>query len=326
MSVAEQGAQRTQNKHNIGRSNPPFLHNHIIRLVLLLQSTSMNYDMTSRKLESTVENREFRSGYGDMHARRDADLMAEHVAHLRSHGQIDQVMATELAKPFDRDRKYTPAYLQTHPDYTGVQPDMPALTTADRHQKKRDKEMLKFVEDFEAGRIDEDGNPTGEGIALDATESGNDSSQLTDLSELEARIEVQVGSTTATSPLRPRESSSTPAPAAAPASLSSSSQASEAASRPKPRVSKRKSKVEPLEPSPGVDDYSGYSYYELLAVCRDRNILGGGDTQEVRKRLIQDDINVKEGLPRDVVTWKGKVRKDLKHQTPAALKRGAEKK
>ncbi|OSS52904.1 hypothetical protein B5807_02311 [Epicoccum nigrum] len=41
-----------------------------------------------------------------------------------------------------------------HPEYTGVQPEMSALSTAEKHQKMRDREMEKFVKEYGKGLID----------------------------------------------------------------------------------------------------------------------------------------------------------------------------
>lgn len=123
----------------------------------------------SKKLESNVENVELRSGYGDMHAHRDAQMMAEAIVMLRDHGIIDEEVATELRKPFG-DRKEPVAYTRLHSEYTGIQPKMTMLATALRRQKKRDKEMLDLVEAYEAGKIDEYANP----IAAVLTEKAED--------------------------------------------------------------------------------------------------------------------------------------------------------
>ncbi|KAJ4993190.1 hypothetical protein SVAN01_01165 [Stagonosporopsis vannaccii] len=136
----------------------------------------MEYDLTSKKMESSVNNVGHRSGYGDMHSTRDALMNTEHVTFLRQHRMIETAMAVELMKPLHRGRQYTEAYLATHPDYTGIQPEMTALSTAERHQEKRDKEMEKFIEDYEAGRIDEDGNPVsrdGDGVVHGAVNKGH---------------------------------------------------------------------------------------------------------------------------------------------------------
>lgn len=151
----------------------------------------MNFEVSSGISISNIGNAELRSVYGDMHAHRDAQMMAEHVASLHTHHIVDDAMAAELLKPVVQHRNYTKQYLGTHPDYTSFQPEMTTVATAHRHQKQRDMEMKKFVKDFKAGRIDEDGNPIAQDDVIDTVDSDGDSedSELTDISELEARLE-----------------------------------------------------------------------------------------------------------------------------------------
>lgn len=279
--------------------------------------------MTSSKLESTVENTEHRSGYGDMHEHRGALMIAQHVEILRRHNIVDAAMAAELMKPVYRDRKYTPAYLGTHPDYTGVQPEMTALSTADRHQKQRDNEMKKLVKDYEVGLIDEDGNPNPDVEYATAQDANIESSESNSDHNSEPAISPQY-STDASEAAEPMSPSQ-------PSSKSSSlvlhaSDESEISSTPEPPARKRKYRVNPLQPLPGGEDYSQYKYYPLLAVCRERQIFASGDTQEVRNCLIQDDINIAQGLPRDIAKWKSIMYKNFKHDVPDALKQSGVKK
>ncbi|XPS78893.1 hypothetical protein M3J09_010891 [Ascochyta lentis] len=183
--------------------------------------------------KSNIENAELRSGYGDMHAHRNAASMAAHVADLRSRGIIDEKMAVELLKP-STNRTYSPQYLATHPDYTGEQPEMTSVVTAERHRLKRDKEMEKFVEDYQAGRIDEWGNavapqPTAgaqgpvlqeqdtdsETVTIDRNEndggrneSDDESSNLTDTSNVQTQPEPLAAS----APKKSSPEASTPLP------------------------------------------------------------------------------------------------------------------
>ncbi|KAJ4325711.1 hypothetical protein N0V94_000470 [Neodidymelliopsis sp. IMI 364377] len=120
-------------------------------------------------LESTIKNAHIRSNFGDAHTTRETALMASRIATLRSHDLIDDIMATELSKPIT-DRSYTPVYLRTHPDYTGQQPPMLSMITAQRHQMARDKELERFVEDYEAGKIDQWGNLVAQHTTVSAVE------------------------------------------------------------------------------------------------------------------------------------------------------------
>lgn len=296
-----------------------------------------------KKIDSTVENAMHRSGYGDMHAHRDALISAEHIAFLRQHSMIDDTMAQELSKPNDRERKYTAEYLGTHPDYTGIQPEMTALSTADRHQKQRDKNMEKFVKDFEAGLIDENGDPNPaaryfntEDDDSQASKDGNDTHKPEPY-DPNAFLKLDTSLYRFSDPLE-KESAESPmivdyarshnvyaTSKQKSKSPSASSQASgTGTSSTLTRTRKPKYRVAPLQPLPGGEDYSQYNYYQLLAVCRERQIYSTGDTQEVRNRLIQDDINVAQGLPRDLAKCKRNLYKDFKTDVPDALKKAGE--
>ncbi|KAF3009913.1 hypothetical protein E8E13_010943 [Curvularia kusanoi] len=295
--------------------------------------------MTPHK-RSIVSNGFVRSGYGDMHAHRNALMMEEHVAMLRAHDMIDETMAINLLEPLHKCWAYTEEYLKTHPEYTGVQPEMTAYTTAMRHKKERDVEMAKFVADLEAGRIDEWGDPIGsdEDSASENAKNSRCSSTSTDTDRNTASpLTSPADPLTITIRPPPKMLSNNPAQSDSPGSdltwpSSSCSASSSSKSSPKSQSQpqsqspsqgrKRKYRVEPLAPLPGGEDYCQYKYYQLLAICRDRNIHCPGDTQEVRNLLIQDDINIARGLPRDVSrTWHGK--RKYKTEVPEELKGGS---
>lgn len=313
----------------------------------------------SKKLESNVDNVELRSGYGDMHAHRDAQMMAEAIVMLRGHGIIDEEVATELRKPFG-GRKEPVAYTRLHSEYTGIQPKMTTLATALRRQKKRDKEMLDLVEAYEAGKIDEYANPIAAALtekAEDAdTEMTNDTSDESSLTTIKSETPDSPAGETAAKPLpikspsRPRKRTKTAAfPKPAETSSTTSHQASEASEdleerRPKRRRTRKHSSSEdfeefqakprrvrkpvrnivPQQPLPGGEDYAQYNYYELLAICRQRKLLCRGIVQEVRNALVRDDINMAQGIPRFVPKWKGwRGRAKHLHGLPDAYQGGA---
>jgi hypothetical protein len=71
--------------------------------------------------------------------------------------------------------KYTPEYLAMHPYYTGENVhEMPSLNWAMRKQRGRDRRAEKWVNDFKAGKIDEDGHPIV-GYQSSTTEDGEES-------------------------------------------------------------------------------------------------------------------------------------------------------
>ncbi|KAJ4370317.1 hypothetical protein N0V86_009054 [Didymella sp. IMI 355093] len=214
-------------------------------------------------------------------------------------------MPTELLKPLDKKRERTAEYLSTLPTYTGQQPEMDSFETAEKHRRKRDKEQLKFIEGFEAGRIDKHGNSLAPDTEDGASEGTSDSSQPTEGSVVEAR--PTTGGKTL--PFQPHKSFLTqelePSPSPSPEPASALAQPSQPELQKRKR--KRPEKVDPLIPLPGGRTYEGYSYNQLAAVGRERGIYTPGSAQGVRNALIQDDINVAQGLKRNVADWKRKV-------------------
>lgn len=79
---------------------------------------------------------------------------------------------------------------------------MPSLAAAERRQAKRDKEALKFIEDFEANRIDEWGNPITRGPIVEAKKVGSDSLQLSDLTNVVVPDGITTHSSTSHTPLQ----------------------------------------------------------------------------------------------------------------------------
>ncbi|UPX17357.1 uncharacterized protein EKO05_0007719 [Ascochyta rabiei] len=255
--------------------------------------------------------------------------MAAHVADLCSRGMIGDDMAVELLRP-SSNPTYSSHYLASHPDHTSEQPEMTSLVTAERHRAKRDKEMEQFLEDFKAGRIDEWANATAPkptagteqpaveehcidlvAVTIGHNESDDESSELTDASVSQMQLEKPEASPHKTS----LPESSAPAPASEPGS---------ATIPPKTQTRRQEIKSEPLKHSPGALDYSGFKYGELVAECRRRKILGDGSSQTVRNRLIQDNINARQSLPRAFIGYKGNLRDSHKHRTLAAMQGAVE--
>lgn len=85
---------------------------------------------------------------------------------------------------------------------------------------------------------------------------------------------------------------------------------------------KKKRIVTPIPPLPGHPTYADIGYYQLTALCRQRNIPSSGNEQEVRNTLILDDSNVAQGLKREVSKSQGSKRK-YKHHPPMELKTAA---
>ena len=282
-------------------------------------TTSTQTTMPKPDNSKTVENVEYRSGYGDMHAHREAEGMKEHVARLRADGQIDEKIATELLKPLHQKREYTVEYLATHPEYTGQQPEMPTFEQAEKLRRKKDKEQLKWVEDYGVGRIDENGNR----LVPDSPEYGgfehsSGASQETEVS-VEERVDACPARGGKTLSLRTRNFSLTqakePSPSPEPVSPPSSKRPHSAtqpftAKQPAPRPKRTKPrKVVVPDPLPGGRAYEQYSYNQLVAVGRWRQIYTPGGKDEVRQAIIEDDYNINKGLPRNHAKWKKGVNK-----------------
>ncbi|KAG9194013.1 hypothetical protein G6011_04048 [Alternaria panax] len=65
--------------------------------------------------------------------------------------------------------------------------------------------------------------------------------------------------------------------------------------QPSPQRPRRIRTVTPLRTSPGNTDYTKLNYCKVTALCWKRGIPSGGNMQEVRNTLIQDDSAVREG-------------------------------
>lgn len=92
------------------------------------------------------------------------EMMAAHAEQLRAAGTITDDEAKKLSKPWHKtgilSLKYSKEYLQKHPDYTGDNAHkMPSHEHARQKQVRQDAEQRKMIEDFEAGRIDQDRKP-----------------------------------------------------------------------------------------------------------------------------------------------------------------------
>lgn len=129
-----------------------------------------------------VEHVSTRSVYGDNHAANEDTMMVEHAKSLRAAGMIGEEMETQLSQPWHRTgelkRHYSKAYLEMHPEHTGSNAiEMPTYETALKKQRERDRAQEKWLADWRAGKIDDDGNPVGgEGSSTGSSSSSNPSS------------------------------------------------------------------------------------------------------------------------------------------------------
>jgi hypothetical protein len=80
--------------------------------------------------------------------------------------------------------------------------------------------------------------------------------------------------------------------------------------RPKP------AKTAPILPLTGRPDYEQYGYYQLASICFERNLVSGGNASTLRSRLIQDDINVIQGLTREAKSYSKEKVRGRKNEAP----------
>ncbi|KAF2126745.1 hypothetical protein P153DRAFT_388068 [Dothidotthia symphoricarpi CBS 119687] len=292
-----------------------------------------------------IENRETRSPYGDNRAATEDKMMVEHANLARESGLIDEETATQLSQSWHRSgelqMQWKPEYLRIHPEYAAGEKDVAvSLDTAMKRQKEKDRRDIKFIKDWRAGKVDEDGNKIQRNReGMDATEAAEGTSHGSEAASVGG---ITTPSTRqANSDGRPGSSSSfalaSSSPVTGPSNNVSSAKISTSRpevkhpAKPSPqtytfaspqtgaqlppaksaplRIRKPKSDIPPpLHPLPNHPDYSSFVYGEVAALCRQRNLPGGGATHELRNRLIQDDINVARGLPREKRTYKGNKR------------------
>lgn len=295
-------------------------------------------------LPQMLQNVGARTIYGDARMATEDALMAEHAKHLRLVGVIDDDMEYALSQPrFDKARelktKFTTEYLAMHPSYTGSNVDeIPSYEVALRRQNARDAAQKKLLADYGAGKIGEHGYPLYHHGKSNERDNVHDDSNSTltllgsadeeppakPVTQTQAR---RIPKTTA--PSQRGLPTTTPAQAATTVEHSptlskhisnpSSSSATLATSPPRtspspavtawrPQPPTRKSvsrmKTAPLASLPGQPDYADYTYYEAAALGRARHIPTGGNTQEIRNRLIQDDTNVAQNKTRERSRYK----------------------
>jgi hypothetical protein len=106
---------------------------------------------------------------GDRRTANGDTLMKAQAKKLHQAGAIDGSMEAELMAPstvyrsgenhINNTPQYTPEYLAAHPEYTvGDASEMPIFVKAMKHQQEKDAAARSVLDDFKAGRIDEEGN------------------------------------------------------------------------------------------------------------------------------------------------------------------------
>jgi hypothetical protein len=242
-------------------------------------------------------------------------MMQNHAQCLLEAGVIDADQAARLAVPWHEkgvlngriwDEKYLDASRK-------ADLEIMSLEKAKKIQARKDAKMKKWLENWEAGRIDEDGKPIVQDVVVsDETEVENEDEGDGGLTTDETESEVEVVQTkkkppigrallaqkTQLTPIAEEKSSIMASPLPAPVNLI-----------PRPPPTPQKSTISrpigiPGTPSEAMPDYKGFSYYQLVALCRKRGLSSGGKTDKVRARLMADDVAVRDGTARkDLATY-----------------------
>ncbi|PSN59425.1 hypothetical protein BS50DRAFT_682274 [Corynespora cassiicola Philippines] len=222
-----------------------------------------------------------RDAYGSRHAQTEDEMMAQHATLCLENGIIDCKTATELARPWHGsgvlDLKWKAEHLDLlRPDVASAAEDVMDLREAEAAQRKRDAAMKRFVVDFEAGVIDEEGR--GVVVVEDDVIVEEEKSAPAEEKTKEKKKAENNSLTKVKGGRVEKKPSAKKAVAAASTGL----------------------------PGLGLPDYSPYSYVQCAALCAKRNIIAKGNVGELRIRLMQDDYSVVNGLEREARTYSNK--------------------
>ncbi|KAF2795997.1 hypothetical protein K505DRAFT_373520 [Melanomma pulvis-pyrius CBS 109.77] len=279
----------------------------------------------------TVPSEPERDAYGSARASTESRLMAEHAALLLERNIIDADTAAKLSTPWHKtgvlSLQWEEKYLQDRSPTLQGGGEIMDLEKARRIAARKDAAERKWLADFEAGRIDEDGKR----ISPPQSNSDVDVSSGSDIEVLLASPPKKVAAPKkAATPKKeaPKKEAikkvasgrvSKPSQAANKMALPPIPEAEEPqdpsstvppppppAVKPAPGAKSRPRKGKPanfIVPDPGAENYEQFSYMELLAIGRERGLKTGGDEWKVRERLISDDNAVRDGTERDLATY-----------------------
>jgi hypothetical protein len=288
--------QKTPSKSSDARLNPI---NHVAG-----QPKEQNLPKpVSRQFAAAHMTAPGRSGYGDGHARREHQLMLEFQKAASKVGSIDEETLAQMVKPWQE--KGVLEMVWRKEDLLGekdgvVAEEVMDLKKAEAIARKKDAEEKALIERYLIGEVDADGKVIRGDSAqdsADSSESSISSSPTPKTKEAEPKKvafqKVSTGRITKKSPT----TSSPPRPTSASSSLSSSSKFEKVLSK---TLANNPITIEPL---PGLPDYKAYDYFDLVALCQQRNLVSGGDIHIIRARLVHDDINVINDLPREAKSY-----------------------
>ncbi|KAF2740122.1 hypothetical protein EJ04DRAFT_518918 [Polyplosphaeria fusca] len=220
------------------------------------------------------------------HAAAESVIMAQHASSLLSASLIDAPTAQQLSNPWHAkgvlEMRWDVKYLDA--DRAEKEPLMD-LEKARRRMARKDAALRKWVQDFEAGRIDEDGKKISGG------EKRNLGAAIVD-SEDTGEVASRLGS---------------PVAAESPARNAPARQDTLA-------VAKETTVTGRTFTWNKDNSYADMKYAALLKLCHERGLTSGGSAEAIRGRLMEDDSLAAEG----------KERKDLsKHLVKTRTKRKA---
>ena len=248
-----------------------------------------------------------RDGYGSSHAATESTMMQAHAESLLSAGLIDASQAERLSIPWhDKGILNHSVWDSTHIDPSKkVNFEIMTLGAAQKRQWKRDKFMKKFVEDFEAGRIDENGSPTEQEVdIIDEDMVGGDTINLDD-GEAPATIPSPRKTLMPKKPSGKTRKSLEPAlptitEASSPLVFPHQTPAAPSLAPPRLKTIVLTHSRKPLsaDSDPKLPTYKDYGYYELLAIARHRGLKSGGKTSVLLARIQEDDKAMRDGTER----------------------------
>ncbi|KAF2451898.1 hypothetical protein P171DRAFT_515821 [Karstenula rhodostoma CBS 690.94] len=280
-----------------------------------------------------------RTGYGDARAAREDQMGATMAATAQAKGLIDDETANNWGTSWHTkghiELNWTEQIIAKHNAENGIVPEkLMSLKEAEAIKKKKDQDLEEWCKAFTLGLIDENGNPTGSGTPAPIAKSKSrerDARREAAKKEAEKKDPLHkvqesrvakkvVGKKTPQLPTIAEASSVSPflglKPAAKKAGKKTTAKPAEAAPKNNPPQKAGKVVEAPIVPLPGCPSYAEYKYPDLSALCRVRNIKSGGGEQDLRNRLIRDDIFVKNGQLnlRDAKNYLS--RKDHDHPAP----------
>lgn len=283
-----------------------------------------------------------KSGYGDAHAFNEHQGMLAFAAAARSHNLLDEETLEALSKPWQEkgtmDMQWKPEYL----DASKKAPDdeVMDLKQAELIARRKDAAEKKFLKDFYAGKIDENGNKIdaevtflGEKKSSATTKNSKGKAKEKEDEKKEPLKKVTSGKITKKPPANksktkveiitfevakvlPIAEAPTPTSQNPPSLEGPRTKATNP--NPPPVVTNKNPPAvsQAVTPLPVRPSYDEYTYYQLAALCFERNLVSGGKENILRNRLVQDDINVIQGLPREAKTYAKEKDRARKHKAP----------